>query len=144
MKRSIDETADRFDDMSDEYDDMATEAHSDAAARVVELALQDIDPSTTVLDIGAGTGAVTLELAPHVSHITALDISEGMLEKAREKAEERGIENVNFREGRFRSLGDIEVDIVVSNFAMHHLNDEEKKEAVEEIRSVLADRGRAV
>jgi ubiquinone/menaquinone biosynthesis C-methylase UbiE len=45
-----------------------------------------------VLDAGAGTGALAL-LAAELGHqVTALDLSEGMLAKAQEKAAERGLE----------------------------------------------------
>jgi SAM-dependent methyltransferase len=45
-----------------------------------------------ILDIGAGTGALSL-LAAELGHrVTALDLSEGMLAKAREKAAARGLE----------------------------------------------------
>jgi SAM-dependent methyltransferase len=45
-----------------------------------------------VLDIGAGTGALSL-LAAELGHrVTALDLSEGMLAKAREKASARALE----------------------------------------------------
>jgi hypothetical protein len=55
-----------------------------------------------------------------------------MLEQARAKAEERGLANVEFGEGQFRDpdVGDVDVDVVTSNFAMHHLSDAEKREAI--------------
>jgi trans-aconitate methyltransferase len=69
-----------------------------------------------------------------------------MLDRAREKAAAEGIENAAFEEGRFREPKVTEpVDVVVSNFAMHHLADEEKREAISVIakleprRFVLGD-----
>ena len=45
-----------------------------------------------VLDVGAGTGALSL-LAAEIGHrVTALDLSEGMLAVAERKAVERGLE----------------------------------------------------
>jgi SAM-dependent methyltransferase len=47
-------------------------------------------PPSRVLDVGAGTGSLSL-LAAELGHeVTALDLSEGMLDRARRKAEERG------------------------------------------------------
>ncbi len=49
-----------------------------------------------VLEIGCGTGTTALKLAPHVSHLTATDISGRMIEIAQGKAKEHAIENVTF------------------------------------------------
>lgn len=144
MKRDIDETARRFDDMSSTYDDTRSRRHRETADRVVELAREDASGDEVVVDVGAGTGGVALELAPHVERVVGLDISEGMLEEARRKARERGLGNVEFRRGRFRDLGVESADVVVSSFAMHHLDDREKRDAVEEIRRVLDGEGHVV
>jgi SAM-dependent methyltransferase len=69
--------------------------------------------------------------------VVGRDISEGMLDRAREKAREQGVENVEFGYGEFRAPGyDGPVDIVTSNFALHHLSDDEKREAVEVIAAL--------
>ena len=99
-----------------------------------------------VLDLGTGTGAIALALAADAGEVIGRDISDGMLEQAREKADERGVENVTFDDGRFRAPNvDRPVDIVTSNFAMHHLGDDEKRDAIDTIadlgprRIVLGD-----
>jgi SAM-dependent methyltransferase len=49
------------------------------------------EPGAKVLDVGAGTGALSL-LAAELGHeVTALDLSPGMLERAEHKARERGL-----------------------------------------------------
>jgi len=146
VKRTIDETASRFDEQSAEYDETRPERTVATADRVVERALADADGSETAVDIGTGTGAVALGLAGEVGRVYAVDISNGMLDRAREKADERGVETVTFGHGTFRNPGgDIdlpgEVDLVVSNFAMHHLDDEEKADAVETVRGLLTSGG---
>lgn len=50
------------------------------------------DPPASVLDVGAGTGALSLLAAELGYDVTALDLSEAMLAKAREKARARGLE----------------------------------------------------
>lgn len=49
--------------------------------------------ATEILDLAAGTGEVTIELAKRVpaAHITAADLSEGMLAVARKKLERKGM-----------------------------------------------------
>jgi SAM-dependent methyltransferase len=50
------------------------------------------DPPARVLDVGAGTGALSL-LAAELGHrVTAVDLSAGMLDRARAKAQAQGLE----------------------------------------------------
>lgn len=50
------------------------------------------EPGTRVLDVGAGTGALSLLAAELGYTVTALDLSPGMLAHAERKANERGLE----------------------------------------------------
>src|SRR3954471_19591373 len=75
------------------YDESAGHAISDpveAAAwrRALEATLPD--PVARVLDVGTGTGALALLIAELGHAVTGLDLSEGMLERARSKADEAG------------------------------------------------------
>lgn len=80
------------------------------------------------------TGLIALALAGDAGHVVGRDISDGMIEQARSKAAAGGIENVEFGYGEFRDPQyDGDVDVVVSNFALHHLPHEEKREAIEVI-----------
>lgn len=138
MKRSIEEHADRFDRMADSYDGDHSPEYRACADLVVEHA--DPGPDDVVLDLGAGTGAIALELAPRAGELILRDVSTGMLDRARQKAAERGIENVSFGEGRFREPNVDRADVVVSNYAMHHLGDGEKREAIRVIAALGARR----
>jgi SAM-dependent methyltransferase len=129
MKRTREEHASRFDEKAAEYDDSKSEEYHDCVSLVVEHA--DPGPDDVVLDLGCGTGAIALALADDAGEVVGRDISEGMLAEARRKADERGLRNVSLGEGSFREPHyDGEVDVVVSNFAMHHLSDDEKREAI--------------
>jgi cyclopropane fatty-acyl-phospholipid synthase-like methyltransferase len=136
MKKSIEEHAARFDEVAPEYDQNDTEEYRACVSLVLEHA--DPGPDDTVLDLGCGTGAIALALAEDAGRVVGRDISEGMMDQAREKARERGLENVEFGQGTFREPNyDGAVDVVTSNFAMHHLSDAEKREAIQ----VIADLG---
>jgi SAM-dependent methyltransferase len=146
MKRSIEDHAARFDEWAGEYDDEQSAEYRAAVSLAVEHA--DPAPDETVLDVGTGTGAIALALAPEAGRVLGRDISDGMLTEAREKAQERGLGNVSFGTGRFREPNvpdDATVDVVTSNFAMHHLDDAEKREAIQTLaglsprRLVLGD-----
>jgi ubiquinone/menaquinone biosynthesis C-methylase UbiE len=109
MKKSLEEHAERFSEKADEYDDEKSPEYRACADLVVEHAAPEADD--TVLDLGCGTGAIALALAPdtgeqsspsdrpqadHADRVIGRDISEGMLDQAERKAEERGLDNVEF------------------------------------------------
>ncbi|RLM59420.1 class I SAM-dependent methyltransferase [Halobellus sp. Atlit-31R] len=133
MKKTIDEHAARFSAAAASYDDeQDSREYLACADLVVEHAAPG--PEDVVVDLGTGTGAIALALAPAADRVLGRDISEGMLAEARAKAADAGIDNVAFGEGRFREP-DVgphrdSVDVVTTNFAMHHLSDAEKREAI--------------
>ncbi|SIR96919.1 Methyltransferase domain-containing protein [Haladaptatus litoreus] len=89
------------------------------------LAHAPIEPDDVVLDIGTGTGIVALELASKCDHVLGRDIYDEWLRYAREKAEQRGIENVSFGHGSFRDPNvDEPVDVVVASYALYMAYDE--------------------
>lgn len=132
--KSVEEFAEHYDRQADEYDEnhtLHTDEHAEYAGLVsliVEYA--DPGPDETVVDLGAGTGVVTLELAEKAGAVIGRDISEEMVERARSKAAERDVENVEFGLGRFRAPNVDDADVVVTNLAFHNLDDEAKREAI--------------
>ena len=138
MKKSIDEHAKRFSEHADEYDDTQDSPEYRAAVTlVVDHAAPG--PDDVVVDLGTGTGVIALALSDDAGRVIGRDISEGMLERATEKATERGANAVSFGTGRFRDPNvpeGVAIDIVTSNFAMHHLSDDEKREAIETLSAL--------
>ncbi|WP_276272909.1 class I SAM-dependent methyltransferase [Haloarcula litorea] len=138
MKKSLDEHADRFSEHAADYDE---EQDSPEYRACADLVVAHADPADddVVLDLGTGTGAIAFGLADAAGEVVGRDISEGMLDRAREKAADRGVGNVGFGEGRFRDPqvpDGVDVDVVTSNFAMHHLGDDEKREAIDTIAAL--------
>jgi SAM-dependent methyltransferase len=131
VKKPIAEHAARFSEAAADYDDDQNSEEYEACAGLV---INRAAPAATdtVLDLGTGTGAIALALAEDTERVVGRDVSEGMLEQAEEKAAEQGIETVEFGYGEFRAPEyDGDAQIVTSNFALHHLSDEEKREAIE-------------
>lgn len=142
MKKTIDEHAERFSEAASTYDDeQDSEPYRMCAQQVVNHAAPT--SCDTVLDLGTGTGAIAFELTSAAGRVIGRDISTGMLDQARMKADVENIENISFAEGRFRDPNvdsDITVDIVTSNFAMHHLSDDEKRNVIAVISALEPDR----
>ncbi len=96
-----------------------------------------------ILDVGTGTGFIALLLAELGHEVTGIDISTGMLEVAKRKAAEMGVE-VEFRIGDAEDLpfDDETFDAVVSRHLLWTLTDPRK--AVEEWKRVVKRGGKVV
>jgi SAM-dependent methyltransferase len=141
MKKSVDEHAARFDEQAADYDDGGTPEYEAAVSLVVDHARAALSGGETVLDLGTGTGALALSVATDAGAVVGRDVSEGMLAQAREKAREAGVENAAFGEGSFRDPDyDGPADVVVSNFALHHLDDAGKRAAIDVMAGYDPDR----
>lgn len=61
------------------------------------IRLLNIQPGQRVLDVGVGTG-LSLDFYPPHCHVVGIDLSREMLEKARQRARERGLAHVELLE----------------------------------------------
>lgn len=88
--------ADLYSSRSSNYDD--GEWHPRIAHRLIEYA--DLRTRHQVLDIATGTGMIAIEAAQIVGpqgKVIGIDISKGMIERARQKVEVLGLTNVEFQ-----------------------------------------------
>lgn len=101
-------------------------------------------PQAEVLDLGCGGGHVSFAMAPHVSRLTAFDLSEDMLAVVKAEALERGLDKLHARSGRAEQLpfGDQSFDLVATRFSAHHWAD--VPAALAEVRRVLRPAGQLV
>ncbi len=116
--------------------------------KVVERVLAEAAPAEqmTAVDLGCGSGQLTLRLAPRVASVVAVDVSQRMIDLLAENAAAEGVTNV---EGRAVPVEHLDlrpgsVDLVVSNYALHHLRDPDKARAVAQAARWLRPGGRLV
>lgn len=128
---------------------------------LVELLPYPHDASISVLDLGAGFGAVTIQILEHypLANVTCVDGSDAMLTHAMERLGRYGdrvkilktdlaerswfrvFEPITPRQARTDSgEGDL-FNAVVSAIAIHHLSDERKRELYREVFQLLAPNG---
>jgi SAM-dependent methyltransferase len=95
-----------------------------------------------ILDVGTGTGFLSLSLAELGHEVVGVDLAEGMISFARKMADERGL-NLDLEIGDAESLDfyDESFDAVVSRWVLWTLPDPEK--AITEWMRVLKPGGRA-
>ena len=103
-------------------------------------------PTDACVDLGAGTGFVTVALAPRVSSVLAVDISPAMAGSLAERAARVGLANVDVVVSDLREfqLRPASVDLVVSSYALHHLMDADKRALVTQAARWLRPGGRLV
>jgi len=111
------------------------------------LALAEVRPGDTLLDLGSGAGFDCFLAAGHVGpagRVIGVDMTEEMISKARENAKRGGFTNVEFRLGDIESLPveDESVDLVISNCVLNLVPD--KAAAFREIARVLKPGGRVM
>jgi ubiquinone/menaquinone biosynthesis C-methylase UbiE len=90
--------------------------------------LVDPDPTARVLDVAAGTGMLTLELAPRVARVDAVDFSKEMLARLEEGRAARGLSNVHagFADGQALPFENATFDAAFSMFGLMFFPDRRK------------------
>lgn len=111
-----------------------------AAARVAGL----VPVGARVLDCAAGTGEFSLAAARRASWVLCTDMSLPMLERARRKAQKRGLTNISFAQRDVTALSDPDgsFDTVIAANVLHLLPQPEQ--AVRELWRVAAPGGRLI
>lgn len=134
-----------------QWDKKASSWDNDASpllGRVVSAVLEAAEarPGMTAVDLGSGTGSLALELARVGVQVIAVDISPVMMGRLREKAALAGLDGISCVVGPVEGfdLPEASADLVVSNYALHHLRNSEKEALVRSAARWLRPGGRFV
>ena len=128
-KRHDEYVAKEFDRAAERYDDSRVVRSYQRRTQALVVDDLRIGRGMRVLDLGCGTGTATLEIASRLEgtgKVVGLDLSEEMLEQAKQKLTELGYTNVEFV---LRSASDLNYDEyfdhVLSTNAFHHFADKQ-------------------
>jgi SAM-dependent methyltransferase len=109
-------------------------------------ALAQPRPGEAVVDLGSGTGFLTLPIARAADSVLGVDVSPAMAQRLREEATRHGLPNVTSVVADLAQfdLPPDSVDVVVSMYALHHLTDADKQALVQRLATWLRPGGRVV
>ena len=92
---------------------------------VLNALYEVVDASTTVLDVGGGSGRFAIPLASRAKHVTVVEPSVGSMEELESIAAERGITNITAVASDW-DVSEVEpADIVLCSVVLHHVPDAE-------------------
>jgi 2-polyprenyl-3-methyl-5-hydroxy-6-metoxy-1,4-benzoquinol methylase len=123
-------------------------ADNPALDRVVASVVEQADPrkDMAAVDLGCGSGQLSIPLAHRVERVLAVDISPAMVDLLHANMEKAGLSNIESRVSPIEAvdLAPSSVDLVVSNYALHHLRDPDKAAAVRTAATWLRPGGKLV
>jgi ubiquinone/menaquinone biosynthesis C-methylase UbiE len=117
---------------------------NDSAALQLIVETSGAGKDDTVLDVACGGGVVACGFAPHVKHVTGIDMTPAMLERGAKHAAELGLTNLSWQQGDVTTLpfADGAFSIVFTRFSFHHFL--EPLTVLREMVRVCAKGGRVV
>jgi len=128
-----------------EYWDLLTPAERSKFRRK-QIALMDIREGEKVLEVGCGTGVLSILsklAAGEAGEVEGIDIAPAMIARAQQKAGRAKLK-IGFKAASIDELPnpDSYFDLVISSMMFHHLPVDIKKRGLEEIFRVLKEEGR--
>ena len=113
-------------------------------AAVLDVAA--VTPGTQVVDLGCGTGQISLPLATRGAQVLAVDVSPAMVRQMESQAAGAGVTGLEGLAMPIEelSLPEQSVDLIVSSYALHHLRDADKARLVSAAFGWLRPGGRLV
>ena len=123
-----------------EHDNHSSRFWNNYQQLVKQIAV-DVGDAAHVLDVGAGTGEMALAVAENATAVDAVDLTPEMIEAGKNKAIQRGIENIKFtvQDASALDFKDNSFDAVIIANLLHVIDKPEK--VLLEINRVLIPGG---
>jgi putative AdoMet-dependent methyltransferase len=96
-----------------------------------------ISKNTKILDIGIGTGKLSKSLYEKNAKIYGVDFSKKMINIAKSKMPNGIFEVFDFKNGLPERFQKNKFDFIISSYALHHLNDVEKVNLLNNCKSLI-------
>jgi ubiquinone/menaquinone biosynthesis C-methylase UbiE len=96
--------------------------HSNESEFKLMFELSEVNKYDTVLDVACGPGLVTTAFATKAKHVTGIDITPAMIDKAKEIQKEKNLENITLKIGDATNLpfDDESFSMVITRYSFHH------------------------
>lgn len=107
--------------------------------------LLDLEKDDRLLDVGCGTGLIALALSPFVRSVTAVDLSQRMLQRVKENVSDAA--NIEVQEGSLDTLSALDrqcFDKILAYSVLQYLGAEEARLGLKEVARAMAPGGRAL
>jgi SAM-dependent methyltransferase len=122
-RRQNEDPVKTWDDRAQRFNERAMR-HKEMTNR--QIAKMHLEPEYTVLDLGAGTGRLSIPIAKKVKSVTAIDQSGGMLALLKKNMENEGLDNIICLQKRWEDVvigQDVEPhDVVIASHSLGMLD----------------------
>jgi ubiquinone/menaquinone biosynthesis C-methylase UbiE len=97
-------------------------AHSQEAFINLLLEISGVGDQDTVLDVACGPGLVATAFAERARHVTGIDLTPAMIERARQIQREKDLNNLSWQIGTVLPLPfpDASFSLVITRYSFHH------------------------
>tara|TARA_B100000780_G_C21095187_1_gene441648 strand:+ start:1095 stop:1721 length:627 start_codon:yes stop_codon:yes gene_type:complete len=110
------------------FDKVSSKSKSEpdeTASKIIEATKEYLAKDNYILDFGCGSGSITNKIANEATAIDAIDISDGMLEFAKEHAKADSISNVNYVKSSIydERFDNKQYDVILAFNVLHYIDD---------------------
>lgn len=125
--------------LSDEENSYPFAGYKEILAKIYQTILNK--GQSTVLDIGFGTGNLTMKLYEQGCEIWGLDFSSRMIELASAKMPNAHLFQGDFSQGLAEPLLRNSYDFIIATYSLHHLTDDNKASFIQSLTDLLNEDG---